>query len=122
MMQEAAAQNTVLLRLAQGIVVAATTEIPGGNRRWYRNQLIWMIPRGMPQKAMHLNLLRNMFPDEVWGIVWAGVVQTAGTTLPDSMKQLSRTNFLTTLNAPARVAEIETELWRTSPPSWPPPK
>ena len=110
MMQEAAAQNTVLLRLAQGIVVAATTEIPGGQPALVSK------PANMDDTAWNAaksdapKFIEEYVSDEVWGIVWAGVVQTAGTTLPDSMKQLSRTNFLTTLNAPARVAEIETEL------------
>ena len=110
MMQEAAGQNAVLLQLANGIVMAATTEIPGVQpppvpKPDNLDDAAWTAAKSDAPK-----FIEEYISDEVWSVVWASVAQGAGTALPDSMKQMTRANFLTTLNAPARVAEIETEL------------
>ena len=110
MMQEAAGQNAVLLQLANGIVMAATTEIPGVQpplvpKPDNLDDAAWTAAKSDAPK-----FIEEYISDEVWSIVWASVAQGAGTALPDSMKQMTRANFLTTLNAPTRVAEIETEL------------
>ena len=54
--------------------------------------------------------------ETVWGMMWGAIVNSSvpGVTIPDEMKSLTRDGFLDMLakaqTAPARVAEIETEL------------
>ena len=52
--------------------------------------------------------------DTAWGVAWQAIINTPGAAIPDEIKSLTKESFLGMLakaqTAPARVAEIETEL------------
>lgn len=113
-MEQAAAMQPQLNMLAGGIVMAAVTPGPDGTTLVSK-------PEGMEDAEWQTILagassdpagfIDKYISDEVWAVLWAGVAGSLpGGTLPEGFENMTRAQFLSALDAPARVAELETAL------------
>ena len=113
-MEQAAAMQPQLNMLAGGIVMGAVTPGPDGTTLVSK-------PEGMEDAEWQTILagassdpagfIDKYISDEVWAVLWAGVAGSLpGGTLPEGFENMTRAQFLSALDAPARVAELETAL------------
>lgn len=109
-MEQAAAMQPQLNMLAGGIVRAAVTPGPDGNALVPRPEDVseedWAAAQADPA-----GFIEKYISDEVWATLWAGVAGALpGGILPEGFENMTRTQFLSALDAPTRVAELETAL------------
>ena len=104
-LEQAKGMQAELQKAAAGIVFSATTDMGGGA----------LVPaptdpeelaRWEAAKAVPAVFIKEYISDEVWTTLWSAM---AG-SMPDALKTMSRTQFLTALDPDARIAEIDVAL------------
>lgn len=104
-LEQAKGMQAELQKAAAGIVFSATTDMGGGA----------LVPaptdpeelaRWEAAKAVPAVFIKEYISDEVWTTLWSAM---AG-SMPDTLKTMSRTQFLTALDPDARIAEIDVAL------------
>ena len=104
-LEQAKGMQAELQKAAAGIVFSATTDMGGGA----------LVPaptdpeelaRWEAAKAAPAVFIKEYISDEVWTTLWSAM---AG-SMPDTLKTMSRTQFLTALDPDARIAEIDVAL------------
>lgn len=104
-LEQAKGMRAELQKAAAGIVFSATTDMGGGA----------LVPaptdpeelaRWEAAKAVPAVFIKEYISDEVWATLWSAM---AG-SMPDALKTMSRTQFLTALDPDARIAEIDVAL------------
>lgn len=109
-MEQAAAMQPQLNMMAGGIVMAAVAPGPDGSALVTRPEGVseadWAAAQADPAA-----FIDKYVSDEVWAALWSAVAGSLpGGTLPEGLDSMTRAQFLSALNAPARVAELETAL------------
>ncbi len=109
-MEQAAAMQPQLNMMAGGIVMAAVTPGPDGSALVTRPEGVseedWAAAQADPAA-----FIDKYVSDEVWATLWSTVAGSLpGGTLPEGFDSMTRAQFLSALDAPARVAELETSL------------
>lgn len=104
-LEQAKGMQAELQKAAAGIVFSATTDMGGGA----------LVPaptdpeelaRWEAAKAVPAVFIKEYISDELWTTLWSAM---AG-SMPDALKTMSRTQFLTALDPDARIAEIDVAL------------
>lgn len=109
-MEQAAAMQPQLNMMAGALAAAAVTPGADGTILVTRpaevSEADWAAALAQPA-----TFIETYISDEVWTVLWSGVAGSlpAG-TLPEGFANMTRAQFLSALNAPARVAELDAAL------------
>ena len=108
-MEQAAAMQPQLNSMAGAVVLAAVTPGPEGTALVPRPESVseadWLAAQADPAA-----FIETYISDEVWALLWQGMAAQGGEALPDAMKAMTRAQFVSALNAPARLEELDAAL------------